>query len=404
MLYNKYRPKRFEDVVGQPAAIALKNAINAGRHPHSILITGTRGVGKTTMARILAKAVNCEAEDGRPCLVCKSCKRRNHPDIIDIDSSGYGAAGVQDLVHSMSLSPEYKNRVFIFDEAHTLTQKSMSILLRAVEEPNSTSTVILLTTEPDKIDDALRSRCMWFQLSAIPVIDIARRLAMVAKAEDMEITKEAVILLAQLSEGSMRDALSNMEIFSYLQGKKITEADVLVMSARRIDVRDLAKEIIAGNVKNALEETNKLILYYDYKVIMDNCVHEFMRELYKRLEKGLNSKHILRMVEVFRQTKRDFPSCYISQLPIECAIAQLHFEMGEIAKDMIADWDEFVVFARNKNEKLGKYVERLKPVRMKGRDILICKVNGARINQDVCKAISITAGKFIKREIGVEVV
>jgi len=256
-LYLKYRPQTFDEVVGQEAITrTLRNALRQGRVRHAYLFTGTRGTGKTTMARLLAKAVNCLApEDRRPCNACTLCTALNEGrllDLIEIDAaSNRGIDEIRDIREKVGFRPnEGRYKVYVLDEAHMLTEPAFNALLKTLEEPPPHVIFILVTTDPQKIPATITSRCQRFDFKRIPVHDIVGRLAYVAGREGLTAEPEALEMIAQQGTGAMRDALSLLDqLTSY--GDEITLAQAQMVlgtvggeaAARVVDClagRDLA--------------------------------------------------------------------------------------------------------------------------------------------------------------------
>lgn len=217
-LYRKWRPKVFEDVAGQPhVTITLKNEIQAGRIGHAYLFTGSRGTGKTTCAKILAKAVNClHPVNGDPCNECDNCKGIESGtilDVVEIDAaSNNGVDNIRDLREEAGFTPaSAKYRVYIIDEAHMLSTGAFNALLKTLEEPPAYVIFILATTEVHKIPATILSRCQRFDFRRIPVYDIASRIKVVAAGEKLEIDDDASELIAKIADGGLRDALSLLD-------------------------------------------------------------------------------------------------------------------------------------------------------------------------------------------------
>ncbi len=215
VLARRFRPQAFDDVVGQEhVARALTNAIKAGRVAHAYMFTGARGVGKTSTARILAKALNCpNAKDGVPCNHCEICdgiSAGNDVDVLEID--GASNRGIDDIrslranVGVRSMRTEYK--VYIIDEVHMLTKEAFNALLKTLEEPPPNVKFVFCTTEPNKVPDTILSRCQRFDFSSINDISIADRLREIAKIEGFEVSEDALELVARRARGSMRDSQS----------------------------------------------------------------------------------------------------------------------------------------------------------------------------------------------------
>lgn len=216
-LYRKYRPSNFDEVVGQqPIIQTLKNAIVQNRIAHAYLFCGPRGTGKTSIAKIFAKILNCEDESNKPCGKCTNCKmvqNGSHPDIIEIDAaSNNGVDEVRNLIDKVKYAPmQGKYKVYIIDEVHMMTTGAFNALLKTIEEPPAHVVFILATTEPNKVIPTIISRCQRFDFNKVSQKDIEKRLSIVCKEEKIEIDPEAISLIAQLADGGMRDSLSILD-------------------------------------------------------------------------------------------------------------------------------------------------------------------------------------------------
>ncbi|MBQ6830180.1 MAG: DNA polymerase III subunit gamma/tau [Clostridia bacterium] len=218
VLYRKWRPQTFSDVAGQPVVTtALKNELKAGRLAHAYLFTGSRGTGKTSCAKILAKAVNClHPVDGDPCNECDNCRGIDAGtilDVVEIDAaSNNGVDNIRDLREEVNFTPSVgKYRVYIIDEVHMLSIGAFNALLKTLEEPPEHVLFILATTEVHKLPATILSRCQRFDFGRIPAADIAARLHYVAEQERFSLTDEAALLIARLADGGLRDALSLLD-------------------------------------------------------------------------------------------------------------------------------------------------------------------------------------------------
>lgn len=217
-LYRKYRPKTFADVVGQPhVTVTLQNEILSGRIGHAYLFIGSRGTGKTTCAKIFAKAVNCRhVEGGNPCCECEMCGEIDSGeamDIVELDAaSNNGVNDIRDICESTAFTPaKAKYRVYIIDEVHMLSAGAFNALLKTLEEPPAHVIFILATTEVHKIPATVLSRCQRFEFHKISAEDIAGRIDYVASQENVSITRDAAFLIAKISDGAMRDALAILD-------------------------------------------------------------------------------------------------------------------------------------------------------------------------------------------------
>ena len=216
-LYRKYRPQTFDEVVGQKHIIqTLKNAIVQDRIAHAYLFCGPRGTGKTSIAKIFAKMLNCEDKEHAPCGECLNCQmvqNGSHPDIIEIDAaSNNGVDEVRDLIDRVKYAPmQGTYKIYIIDEVHMMTSSAFNALLKTIEEPPAHVVFILATTEPNKVIPTIISRCQRFDFNKVSLQDLITRLQIVCRSEKIDIDEEAVYLIAQLSDGGMRDALSILD-------------------------------------------------------------------------------------------------------------------------------------------------------------------------------------------------
>ncbi len=234
-LYRKFRPDNFFDVKGQEHIVTtLKNQVKAGRIGHAYLFTGTRGTGKTTVAKLLAKTVNCENPvDGNPCNECRMCKgitAQTSMNVIEIDAaSNNGVDNVREIVEEVRYSPtEGKYKVYIIDEVHMLSAGAFNALLKTIEEPPSYVIFILATTEVHKIPVTILSRCQRYDFKRITIDVISERMAELMREENIEVEEKALRYVARVADGSMRDALSLLDqCISFYLGKKLTYDNVL---------------------------------------------------------------------------------------------------------------------------------------------------------------------------------
>ena len=278
-LYRKYRPQTFDDVVGQLAVTqTLKTQLQSGRLSHAYLFTGSRGTGKTSSAKILAKAVNCEnPQDGNPCNCCPSCRAIDSGscmDVLEIDAaSNNGVDNVRDLRDDAIYTPsQVKMRVYIIDEVHMLSISAFNALLKIIEEPPEHLLFILATTELHKVPATILSRCQRFSFRRISQEDIAARLQYVAYQENIELDDSAARVLARLADGGMRDGLSLLDQCASATTGDLT-AEKVYACLGIAGIQDCGKLMACIADKNAGEALTLLNRYYaegkDMGALMD---------------------------------------------------------------------------------------------------------------------------------------
>ena len=276
ILALKYRPQDFKDLIGQEVmAKTITNAIKLGKTPNAYLLTGIRGVGKTTTARLIAKALNCQknyepkinCSTEKFCPTCQEIINSNHIDILEMDAaSKTGIDDIRELIENSKYSPtSAKFKIFIIDEVHMLSKQAFNGLLKTLEEPPPSLKFILATTEVRKIPVTILSRCQRFDLKRVSVIELSEHLKKITNKEKGNISDDAIKLIARSSEGSVRDSISLLDralIFqSVKENKQIEETDVRQMLglADKSKIISLFKEVLIGSEKGALNLLNELI-------------------------------------------------------------------------------------------------------------------------------------------------
>lgn len=267
-IYRKWRPTTFEDVVGQSHITdTLKTEIKTNRLAHAYLFCGTRGTGKTTTAKILSRAVNCESllPNGNPCNECASCKgilSNTIMDIVEIDAaSNNGVENIRELRDEISYTPaNVKYKIYIIDEVHMLSTSAFNALLKTLEEPPAHAIFILATTEPQKIPATIQSRCQRFDFRRISAKNISGRIGEITRKDGINITQDAIQLVAQLGDGSMRDALSILDLCSGIEGE-ITREDIenVTGSVSRTALINLSVALINSDISSAISLINKMM-------------------------------------------------------------------------------------------------------------------------------------------------
>jgi DNA polymerase-3 subunit gamma/tau len=256
-LYRKYRPQTFDDVAGQKHIIqTLKNAADSDRVAHAYLFCGPRGTGKTSVAKIFAKLLNCTGDGNKPCGTCPNCLESPHPDIIEMDAaSNNGVDEVRDLIDRVKYAPmlgQYK--IYIIDEVHMMTPGAFNALLKTIEEPPAHVVFILATTEPNKVLPTIISRCQRFDFKRVPDQEIQARLLYVADKEHLKLDEDAAAMIASLSQGGLRDALSILDQCAAYTDE-ITAKDVRdvygVVSQK--DIAQMFSKLTAKDVEGVME-------------------------------------------------------------------------------------------------------------------------------------------------------
>ena len=276
ILALKYRPQEFKDLIGQEVmAQTIINAIKHGKTPNAYLLTGIRGVGKTTTARLIAKALNCQKNDDpkitcsneKFCSTCQEIVNSNHIDILEMDAaSKTGIDDVRELIENSKYSPtSAKFKIFIIDEVHMLSKQAFNGLLKTLEEPPPSLKFILATTEIRKIPVTILSRCQRFDLKRVSVDQLCEHLKMIANKEKGKISGDAIKLIARSSEGSVRDSISLLDraliTQTFNDNKEVKEVDVRQMLglADKSKIISLLKEVLSGNESGALSLLREMI-------------------------------------------------------------------------------------------------------------------------------------------------
>jgi len=351
---RKWRPQRFDDLIGQEAlAQALKHALQTGKTAHAYLFSGIRGVGKTSTARLLAKALNClRPQEGEPCNTCEACVSINDGsaiDVIEIDgASNRGIDAIRDLKETVNYLPvTLRYKVYIIDEAHMLTTEASNALLKTLEEPPEHVVFILATTEVHKLLPTIRSRCQHYTFKKIPVSKITRQLMTICETEGYTYDKEALSLIAEAGDGSLRDAESIFDqVVIYTGGALRLESvkEVLGISPETY-YEDLWRGILAGDSMAVLRAIDAYMQEFgdvrdlvwgmvgflksgllikklppgDEMLDMGEAKYQRRRELFASVE----AKDILRMMQVMAEFLRGLRGDQYERLAAELVFLQL---------------------------------------------------------------------------------
>ncbi|MBL7053564.1 MAG: DNA polymerase III subunit gamma/tau [Candidatus Portnoybacteria bacterium] len=355
VLYRKYRPKTFGEVVNQDhIKKTLINALKLDKVAHAYLFTGTRGTGKTTIARLLAKAINCtQRKDSEPCNKCQACLEINNSkslDLIEIDAaSNRGIDEIRELRDGIKFSPSsLKYKVFIIDEIHMLTREAFNALLKTLEEPPAHAIFILATTEIHKVPQTIISRCQKFDFHKLTIDKIVERLNWISKQEKIKIEKSALELIAVNADGSVRDGESLLGQIMSMEDKNITLEEVqTILGITDIKaVSDLAGYLIEKNSGEAIKHINQIVNQGHDLVQFTKSLISYLRkmmilkidpELSKLVtaeltkeqiqcitEQGekLDSTDIIKIIHIFIQAGNEIKLADFQQLPLELAIVE----------------------------------------------------------------------------------
>ena len=362
-LYRKFRPLTFSEFVGQEHITrTLKNQIIAGRVGHAYLFNGGRGTGKTSAAKILARAVNClNPKDGEPCNECEICKAilsGSLTDVVEMDAASNNSVedirAIRDEVNFLPTRAKY--RVYIIDEVHMLSTGAFNALLKTLEEPPEHVKFILATTEPQKLPATILSRCQRFDFKRISTQDIIKRLEIICKESNIQISKEALELIAILSEGAMRDAISILERCAAEQTEEINEDKVrdLVGIPKITYINKLAKGIInkepeeAINIVNTILEEGKDIdnfLWELIKYIKDILVYKSTSKLeiynqeeiknIKELADSTDKERLLRLIYELSELANNIKWSSQKAIMFEAGIIKACMEVNVVPQNVV---------------------------------------------------------------------
>ena len=332
-LYRTYRPSTFEEVAGQEHIVkTLKNALTTRKLAHAYLFAGPRGTGKTTMAKLLAKALNCDEGIGCQCNECKNCKAiidGTHPDVIELDAaSNNGVDEIRELIDKVkygTILGRYK--VYIIDEVHMLSTGAFNALLKTLEEPPEHVIFILATTEPHKILPTILSRCQRYDFTKLSDDDINNRLKSVLEKEGIAYNEEAIKIIISLADGGMRDALSILDQVLAYSGNKLEVQDILDIFALESKEEKIAllNSIISKDVSDVLQRINRYVsLGTDIKRLTDdlllilkdiliyqssrnvNCLEILTEQEAASFFKGLDIDETLKMIDIIMAAQKDY--------------------------------------------------------------------------------------------------
>lgn len=365
-LYRVYRPKKFEDVIGQEHITkTLRNQIENNNIGHAYLFSGTRGTGKTSTAKIFARAVNClnniDQEPCNECEVCKDILNDNIMDVVEIDAASNNSVDdIRELRESVKYSPtKSKYKVYIIDEVHMLSQGAFNALLKTLEEPPSYVIFILATTEPHKIPATILSRCQRFDFKRVTVKDITSRMQRICAEENIEVEEKALNLIARNSQGALRDALSILDQCISFGDEKIEYNDVveLLGTVNIEQLFDLAQYIIDQNTKESLKVLNEFIIWgKDIRNLINDLIDHFRNlmickvsndldeiislpeEIIEQLKKqaeSVNNNDLIRILNILSNTQDNIKTASNPRVVAEVTMMKIAQPMFDESKEAL---------------------------------------------------------------------
>lgn len=399
-LYRKYRPQTFEEVVGQQYVTkVLKNTIDRNMTSHAYLFSGPRGTGKTTIAKLIAKLLNCESPiNDIPCEKCPSCiafNEKNHPDIIEMDAaSNNGVDEIREIRDKVTLMPSIsKYKVYIIDEVHMLSIGAFNALLKTLEEPPQHVIFILATTELYKVPATIISRCQCFNFEKISEEDIVKKLKYIVEKENIKVEEEVLNLIAKYSDGGLRDAINlldklaccstNITIDDFYEIKGIVKEEELF---------DIVSALVNGNTKEALEKLDYLGKKGKNLILFATELIEYLKNmLISNNTYGLDKDKIFEMIDILNDTVNNMKNSCYQKVLLEVAFLKVENLLKNIE---IVDNEEKAVKKEELQEKpkekqkedINNNVEKENEIEANKSNEQIFEINKIRINNALALA------------------
>lgn len=346
MFYTEYRPQKFSELIGADHIVStITGALAKGKPAHAYFFYGSRGIGKTTTARLLAKALNCEApiisdKFFEPCGKCKSClsiHNGNHLDLIEIDAaSNRGIENIRDIKENVVLSPSMgKNKIYIIDEVHMLTTEASNALLKLLEEPPTHAYFILCTTNPEKVIDTIKSRCQQFQFKRPTTDELKQKLLRISKDKGFELVEDQIQKISKSAKGAYREAETLLE--QLINGNSNTVSDI---SESGLDYSKLGEMIIKSDLSSAIEQINQIYLSGSNLEVWTERYISYLRsvlllrigvkndsldviDVKDSFAKKASLDLVQKMVKRFTESLSEFKTAVIPTLPLEMALIDI---------------------------------------------------------------------------------
>ena len=338
-LYLKHRPQTFDQVVGQDQAVSIiKNAIQNKNNPHAYLLTGTRGTGKTTIGRLIAKALNCPAFGCGHCNICLGIQEGTFPDLYEIDAaSNRGIENIRQLKDQVSYAPQYRYKVYIIDECHMLTKEASNALLKVLEEPPAGVVFVLCTTEEDKILPTIKSRCQVHALPLVSIENLALNLLGICVKEGIDLDTETANFLALKAKGSVRDSISLLDKFRSIEGgltiqnikNQFLDSDQIENFMVLLAEKDIGQlfvlidNIVAGgaNLEAFISEVEEFLQNVNYKIAkFDNSTYNSY-PLVNKIYNKFSTAFLLQCFDSLSKWRNRFIP--LSRINLEVAVTEI---------------------------------------------------------------------------------
>lgn len=422
--YLKYRPQTVEELDCEAARESLKKILSAANLPHALLFSGPKGLGKTSAARILAKAINCEKpvypERSRrePCNRCETCQSitaGTSLDVIEIDgASNRGIDDIRDLRETIKLAPsQLKYKVYVIDEVHMLTSEAFNALLKTLEEPPKHAVFVLATTQAYKLPDTIVSRCIRVNFKKATTAEIIRSLSKIVSGEKLKVDREALEKISRLSDGSFRDAAKFLEQLSF-SGIVIKGPDVDKLAGQAdFPVQDWLEVILKKNSAASIEMLEKALASgVDLKWLISQALENLKALILSRLGEGTTELELVKLAKLLDRAAVESKTSFLSQLPIELAIIEwsrlrpdVHRDYGGQAgqaekkeikptkttlADVTANWEKLLKSLRPHNNSIEALLRSTRPVSLENGVLTIevfYKFHKERLETGKCLAI-----------------
>ncbi len=399
-LYRKYRPQTFEEVVGQQYVTKiLKNTIDRNMTSHAYLFSGPRGTGKTTIAKLIAKLLNCESPiNDIPCEKCPSCiafNEKNHPDIIEMDAaSNNGVDEIREIRDKVTLMPSIsKYKVYIIDEVHMLSIGAFNALLKTLEEPPQHVIFILATTELYKVPATIISRCQCFNFEKISEEDIVKKLKYIVEKENIKVEEEVLNLIAKYSDGGLRDAINLLDKLACCS-TNITIDDFYEIkgTVKEEELFDIVSALVNGNTKEALEKLDYLGKKGKNLILFATELIEYLKNmLISNNTYGLDKDKIFEMIDILNDTVNNMKNSCYQKVLLEVAFLKVENLLKNIE---IVDNEEKAVKKEELQEKpkekqkedINNNVEKENEIEANKSNEQIFEINKIRINNALALA------------------